>query len=227
MAYQTELTASILAANPLQLQQNIEQLISIGIQSLHIDVMDHHYVDNLAINFDTITEIAATFPLLHLDIHLMVNNIDAAIERVASTQPRMISFHPQTTKRPLKTIQKIQEICTASIAINPDDHLQPPLDLLNHADHCLLMGVQPGKCGQKFQEKTLDTLQRIHQQRGNAIKLAVDGGINKDTLALVLEQNVPIDEAIVGSALFKNGNLAQNYQQLREVLNAHKTIQMT
>lgn len=226
MAQTIELTASILAANPLHLHADINQLAKLGVQSLHIDVMDHHYVDNLAINFDTISAIANTFPELNLDVHLMVNNTDQAIARLQQIQPRMISFHPCTSTNPQQTVKKIQAFSNASIAINPTDSIPSILELIAHADHCLIMSVEPGKCGQSFQEGALNNLRTIHDDIGDKIQFGIDGGINTQTLAKVLAQNIPIAEAVVGSALFAKRQISSNYQNLLNTICEHTPVEV-
>lgn len=201
-----EISASILAANPLEIKKSIESIVSIGLDSLHIDIMDLNYVDNLALNFDLIKAIEQTFPRLNLDIHLMVTNVEKALHCLAGTHPRSISFHPKTVRNHKKIIQKIQSHTAAGIVINPDERAEDFFDLLPLVDVCTIMSVTPGRCGQAFQQTALCSLQKIHhhlQSQGQQCRLSIDGGINLNTLPLIQDQKMPL-QAIIGSGLLKN-----------------------
>jgi len=119
-----EFTASILAAPPLALHAAISQVQALGIKSLHIDIMDDHYVNNLALSYDCVTAIAQAFPTRNLDVHLMVTNVEKSLEKLTNIRPRMITFHPGTVKNVAETANKIRQVCAASIAINPDESIE-------------------------------------------------------------------------------------------------------
>ena len=116
----------------------------------------------------------------------------------------MITFHPRTTENPIAFIEKIKKYCVASVAINPDEKIHDFTDVLNAADHCLIMGVTPGRCGQAFQPSALTNINALYtMNRENTcpIQIAIDGGVNKTTLPSILNTKVPIAQAVMGSAL--------------------------
>ena len=212
-----EFTASILAANPLRLFDNLTILQEIGVKSLHIDIMDGHYVNNLALSYETLNAISQAFPKFNLDIHLMVKNVEQSLNHLTSIKPRMITFHPSTCKNPAAIIHLIQQHCQASIAINPTEKVENYLELFNKAKHCLVMGVHPGKCGQPFQKKALETIVTLHQftQKTNLnAQIAIDGGVNTSSLLAIQKTGVPITQKVVGSALFKKLHYQENWKAL-------------
>jgi len=217
-----EFTASVLAAPPLALHAAITQIQALGIQSLHIDIMDDHYVNNLALSYDCVIAIAQAFPTLNLDVHLMVTNVEKSLEKLADIHPRMITFHPSTVDSVADTAKSIRQVCAASIAINPDESIATYAPYLAQVDHCLVMGVQPGRCGQTFQTKALENLRYLHkqitQQQLNC-GLGIDGGVNSLSLPSILETGITINQAIVGNALFAQQQYAHNWQKLRAYLN--------
>ena len=209
----TEISASILAADPLNVEKAIHAIKKIGITSLHIDIMDGHYVDNLALNFDLISAIEKTFPELNLDIHLMVSKVDKALDLLQKNRPRSICFHPKTSTKSLEIISKIQENSQAGIAINPDENIKDFFKYLPIVDHCLVMSVVPGRCGRPFQASALTAIQHIHHQHPKC-QLSIDGGINLKTLPKVQQLNIPI-QAVMGSGLI---NIINNQERVNQVL---------
>ena len=133
-----EFSASLLAANPLQLHNAITSMIAAGIYHAHYDIMDMHYVNNLGLNIQTLSAIHQQFPKLTIDLHYMVKNIDHALAHTQlNPQIRTIYFHPAAAKQPEETIQNIHSAgIAAGIAINPTDaptHYTHP-----HTFHCEL-----------------------------------------------------------------------------------------
>ena len=216
-----EFTASILAAPPLALHAAISQVQALGIKSLHIDIMDDHYVNNLALSYDCVTAIAQAFPTLNLDVHLMVTNVEKSLEKLTNIRPRMVTFHPGTVENVAKTANKIRQVCAASIAINPDESIETLTPYLTQVDHCLIMGVKPGRCGQTFQPQALENLRYLHkqitQQQLNC-GLGIDGGVNNMSLPSILKTGVTINQAIVGNALFSQQKYTDNWQKLNTCL---------
>lgn len=213
-----EFSASVLAANPLTVADDILQVTRHGIKSLHLDIMDNHYVDNLALSFDTATAIINRFPHLNHDVHLMIEHPESALDRLPLDAIRMITFHPVTTENPIAFIEKIKKYCIASVAINPDENIHDFTDVLNAANHCLIMGVTPGRCGQAFQPSALTNINALYtMNRENTcpIQIAIDGGVNKTTLPSILNTKVPIAQAVMGSALF---GIKNETQQLKDLM---------
>ena len=209
----TEISASILAADPLNIEKSICAIKKIGITSLHIDIMDGHYVDNLALNFDLIRAIEKTFPELNLDIHLMVSQVDKALDQLEKNRPRSICFHPKTSTQSFEIIERIQENSQAGIAINPNEKIEDFFKYLPKVDICLMMSVIPGRCGRPFQESALTAIKNIHKLHPKC-QLSIDGGINLKTLPKVKQINVPI-QVVMGSGLV---GIMHHQEQVNQVL---------
>ena len=208
-----ELSASLFAAHPLKIAETIQDCLKIGIRHLHLDIMDMHYVPNLALSFDTVQCIAETFPTCTLDIHLMVQNPITAITKLPQKSIRHLYFHPHAEHAVnQKIIQHIHEIdALAGCTLNPNESWEVIAPLLDKV-HCgLIMGVIPGFSGQKFQDKALQNLKKIHTYPD--IHWAVDGGVNSQTLPMI--QEFPVDHCVLGSALVQ-GNIQKNYHSLQE-----------
>ena len=215
--------ASLLAANPLHLETAIEECLRAGIDSLHLDVMDMHYVPNLALNIDTIKAIVIAYPKLALDIHIMSTKPLAMIQQLQqqAIQPERIFFHLQTweqcNQRIRSAIHKLG--AKAGICLNPNDHLNAFCAQLPHYDAGLIMGVQPGFCGQSMYSSTPDRLDTILKQRRtqqHRYQIGVDGGVNCTTLAQLSTQSP--DFYMVGSALMAQSSLTIAAQQLQAAL---------
>lgn len=209
----TEISASILAADPLNIEKTIYAIKKTGITSLHIDIMDGHYVDNLALNFDLVSAIEATFPEIDLDIHLMVSKVDKALNLMKKNRPRSIYFHPKTSTKSLDIIARIQEESQAGIVINPNEKIEDFFKYLPKVDLCLVMSVIPGRCGRPFQESALTAIQNVHNQYPKC-QLSIDGGINLKTLPKVQALNLPI-QVVMGSGLI---GIINNQEKINQVL---------
>ena len=208
-----EFSASLLAANPLDLHTAITQTIAAGIKHIHFDIMDLHYVNNLGLNIHTLHAIHSQFPELTIDLHYMVDNIDHALAHSLTThaQVRTVYFHPASSHDPQKTIQTLQQAgVNAGIAINPTDSIKNYQALLPLATHVLIMGVTPGFSGQSFQRDCLKQLQTVHTHK--PLNIAIDGGINPTTLPLLPTDR--IDHIVLGSALFNNQSIQDNIQNI-------------
>lgn len=207
-----EFSASLLAANPLQLHNAITNIIAAGVYHAHYDIMDMHYVNNLGLNIQTLNAIHQQFPKLTIDLHYMVKNIDHALAHTQlNPQIRTIYFHPGATKRPETTIQNIHNAgIAAGIAINPTDAPSDYKTLLTHTSHVLIMGVTPGFSGQAFQKKALEQLEYVRKNTNKKMTYALDGGMNPSTIPLIPTNSV--DRIILGSALFNNNRIDSNIQ---------------
>ena len=216
-----EFSASVLAADPLRLHEQITKAARLGITSLHLDIMDNHYVNNLALSYDTVTSIAQQFSDLTCDVHLMVSNPEDAISKLPLHALRSVVFHASTSKNPLQTIQRIQKTCQAGVAINPNEDYSDIKNLLEQADYCLVMGVTPGRCGQAFQPQVLNQLQALNTEiRSKKLRcqICIDGGVNTVSIPSIIDQDIAIQTAVIGSALFHHIDHPETLQALLETV---------
>ena len=181
---QTKISASILAADPTQLGDEIKRVEQAGVDLIHIDVMDGHFVPNLTMGpfiVDKIKEITK----VPLDIHLMIENPDKYAESFTqkTTKDDILTFHIEATDDPLNVINLIKDRgIKAGVAINPDTHEQTVEKLLESIDILLVMTVYPGFSGQAFKKYVCDKLKKLREMAPENLDIEVDGGIKPETI---------------------------------------------
>ena len=187
--------ASIMCANQLYLEKELQDLESAGIELLHCDVMDGVFVNNLAMGPYVLEEIkkATAIPL---DIHLATENPSHYIEMFAPLKPEYISFHVETSKNVIKDIEALREAGIKPVlAISPETPIAKIAPYLNKIDMVLLMTVNPGFSGQKFNYKVLDKLDELSdliKDMPNKPLIEVDGNINEQTIPKLAEKGANI-----------------------------------
>ena len=181
---QTKISASILAADPTQLGDEIKRVEQAGVDLIHIDVMDGHFVPNLTMGpfiVDKIKEITK----VPLDIHLMIENPDKYVESFTqkTTKDDILTFHIEATEDPLNVINLIKDRgIKAGVAINPDTHEKTVEKLLESIDILLVMTVYPGFSGQAFKKYVCDKLKKLREMAPENLDIEVDGGIKLETI---------------------------------------------
>ncbi len=181
---QTKISASILAADPTQLGNEIKRVEQAGVDLIHIDVMDGHFVPNLTMGpfiVDRIKEITK----VPLDIHLMIENPDKYVESFTqkTTKDDILTFHIEATDDPLNVINLIKDRgIKAGVAINPDTHEKTVEKLLESIDILLVMTVYPGFSGQAFKKYVCDKLKKLREMAPENLDIEVDGGIKPETI---------------------------------------------
>lgn len=211
------LSASILSADFAHLQNEIAACEKAGVDWIHIDVMDGHFVPNLTMG-PFIVETCRKITKLPLDCHLMVekpeNLVDAFIKAGASN----ITIHPENNPHILDTLAKIKAAgCRAGIAINPSTPVDVLEPLISFADLILVMTVNPGYSGQKFMPELIEKIAAISnlaQKCSTPPIIEVDGGINTDTISLVKEAGA--NAFVSASAIFHHpAGIAAGVEELR------------
>ncbi len=213
-----QLSASLIAADFYALGEAIEKACEAGVDGIHIDVMDHHFVPNLSIGPMVAESLGKHHIPVPMDVHLMVTDPDAYIEPFAKAGASCVTFHPKTSANVQQTLEIIKRAgMQAGIALNPDDSLTLDPSWLPHLDMILMMSVHPGFCGQLFIPKTLDRLSamkaELNARSASHVCLAIDGGINVETLPKAYEAGARF--FVVGSALFGADDLEARVSALR------------
>ncbi|TMS56884.1 ribulose-phosphate 3-epimerase [Imbroritus primus] len=198
---------SILSADFARLGEEVRAIEAAGAALVHFDVMDNHYVPNLTIG-PLVCEAIRPHVSIPIDVHLMVEPVDALIPMFAKAGADIITFHPEASRHVDRTLALIREHgCKAGLVLNP----ATPTHWLDHTldklDMVLLMSVNPGFGGQRFIPGTLaklrDVRERIDVHRatgGQPVWLEVDGGVKTDNIAAIAHAGA--DTFVAGSAVF-------------------------
>lgn len=211
---------SILSADFARLGDEVRLVLDAGADIIHFDVMDNHFVPNLTIGpcvLKSLREFGITAPI---DVHLMIEPVDRIIADFAKAGATYISFHPEASQDPAKTISLIKKSgMKVGVALNPDKLIDPILDCLPDLDLLLLMSVYPGFGGQAFIPEVLPKISKartVIDKLDKPIRLEVDGGIKLDNIEKVA--NAGADTFVAGSAIFKSDDYAEIIAKMRNVI---------
>lgn len=198
---------SILSADFARLGEEVRDVVAAGADWIHFDVMDNHYVPNLSVG-PLVCEAIRPHVSVPIDVHLMVEPVDALVPMFAKAGANVISFHPEASRHVDRTLALIRDQgCKAGLVFNP----ATPLDWMDHVmdklDLVLLMSVNPGYGGQSFIGSALPKLAAARaridawrQSSGRQILLEIDGGVKVENIRQIAAAGA--DTFVAGSAVF-------------------------
>jgi len=207
------ISPSLLSANFTHLYDDIKKVEDVGINRLHLDVMDGHFVPNLTFGPFIINDIRK-ITKSHLETHLMINNPHKYFDDYIDAGSDTLIFHYEASKAIEKDLKYIKSRNILSgIAINPDTNPNVLRPYYQYLDYILIMSVYPGFGGQSFIKKTLNTMNfLVNDTQKHNITIGVDGGVNLNTIDEVYSTG--IDITIVGSGLYGADNIKERYNNL-------------
>ena len=194
---------SILSADFANLERDIKELESIGVDMFHIDVMDGNFVPNISFGFPIIESIRPKTDKI-FDCHLMIANPENYVEQFCKVGCDMVSFHIEATNHADRVIQVIKNNGKkAGIVLNPQTSIESIKYLLPKLDYVLIMTVNPGFGGQKFIPEMLEKIEeltKLREEKNYNFLIEVDGGINTETSKACRDKGA--DLLVCGSFLF-------------------------
>ncbi|QJC29192.1 ribulose-phosphate 3-epimerase [Enterobacteriaceae endosymbiont of Plateumaris rustica] len=200
------LAASILSANFSCLGKEINDVIIAGVDIIHFDIMDNHYVPNLTIGPIVLKSLRDNGMKNIIDVHLMTKPVDNLIISCAKAGANYITFHPECSNHIDRSISLIKKYgCKVGLAFNPSTSLNYLDYVIDKLDLILIMSVNPGFEGQKFIPKIINKIiqtRNIINEKKKDVLLSIDGGINIKNINKIVNSGANI--LVLGSTIFKN-----------------------
>tara|TARA_Y100001935_G_C17259546_1_gene485593 strand:- start:521 stop:1189 length:669 start_codon:yes stop_codon:yes gene_type:complete len=208
---------SILSADFANLGKEVESVLEAGAEWIHFDVMDNHFVPNLTIGPMVCKSLRDNGVKCPVDVHLMANPVDDLIKMFADSGATSITFHPEATKDPEKSLNLISDLgCKPGLVINPDVSLDVLQPYLNDIYMVLLMSVFPGFGGQEFIPEVMNKIKKMREIIDSSnlkIRLEIDGGVKEENIGEISKSGA--DTFVAGSAIFNKPNYFDAIKNLK------------
>jgi len=216
-AREVKIAASLLSADFARLGDQIREAEEAGVEWVHIDVMDGHFVPNLTLGPPVIKALRSVSKL-RFDVHLMIERPEPSIPDYVEAGADLVTVHVETCPHLHRTIQQIRSLgVEVGVSLNPATPLEAVAPILGDVDLVLIMSVNPGFGGQSYIEASTARIVRLREMlesTGSGAELEVDGGINQETICEVVDAGASV--VVVGSGIYNDSaSVAQNVAELR------------
>ncbi len=211
-----KIAPSLLSADFVRLEEEINNIQKAGADILHLDIMDGHFVPNLTFGLPIIKQIK-NIAKIPIDVHLMVSNPDVYLETLGKWNIDYVSFHQEAEAhihRQLKVLQK--HGVKAGIALNPATPVETIFPVVADLDFVLIMSVNPGFGGQSFIPLVYEKIEKLREladQVNPDLEIEVDGGVNNINAPKLISKGINI--LVAGSFVFGSDDYKKQIQSLR------------
>jgi ribulose-phosphate 3-epimerase len=213
-----EILPSILAADFARLGEQIALVEKAGARMLHLDVMDGHFVPNLTIG-PLVVEALRKITRMTFDVHLMIEDPDRYAPKFIEAGADQVLVHQEVCRHLDRTLRMIQsEGAKAGVAINPATPVATLDEVLDVVDYVLVMSVNPGFGGQRFIPNSIEKVRQLTQrkkERGLHFPIEIDGGIDRDNVASVV--NAGVEWVVAGSSIFHSVNPGTTFGEMQAI----------
>ena len=219
-----KLAPSMMCIDLMNVEKELQRLEEAGVDFLHVDIMDNHFVPNITLGIDFVRALKCS-TAISLDIHLMVEKPETLIPLLDMCDSNdIITLHYETTVHIQRALEQVKQMgVQVGVALNPGTPLSVLEDLLPYVDMVLVMTVNPGFAGQQLVESCLDKIARLKKHLEEAgytdIMIEADGNVSFENARRMKEVGADVFVAGTSSIFSKDGTLLANAQKLRDILN--------